>query len=125
MMQLAKGIGLAVLFFSANPILSAQVRGPEHVRLSPEVAQKRIVKHVNPTYTAEMRRNHIQGIVKLKIRVTKQGDVRTADLLSGNPELGASAMDAVKQWKYHPFVLNGNAVEFETTVDINFSLAGS
>jgi periplasmic protein TonB len=51
--------------------------------------------------------------------------VTSVRLDSGHPVWAQSAIDAVKQWKYKPFLLNGNPVIFETTVDINFSLAGS
>jgi TonB family protein len=122
-LQVVRLIGLAALCLCASPFSFAQAR-LQYVRLKPDFAQKRLIKKVNPHYSAEMRRNHLQGIVKLKIRVSKQGDVKAAELVSGNPDLGASAIVAVKQqWKYDPFFLNGDPVEFETTVNINFSLA--
>jgi len=72
-------------------------------------------------YTAEMRRNHAQGAVKLQIRLSEKGDVQSAQLVSGNRQLASAAIDAVKQWKYDPYLLGGVPIRFETIVRINFS----
>jgi TonB family protein len=87
------------------------------------VALKLLIKQVNPQYTKEMRRQHIQGVVKVQVFVSTTGDLETVRVISGDPALVSSAVDAVKQWKFKPFTLNGEPIEFETTFDINFSLA--
>jgi len=114
-------IGLAALtLFLASPFSSAQVR-PWGIRITPEAAQKHLKKQVDPVYTAEMRRNHAQGAVKLQIRLSEKGDVQSAQLVSGNRQLASAAIDAVKQWKYDPYLLGGVPIRFETIVRINFS----
>ena len=81
-----------------------------------------IVKKVQPVYPQNAKRAHIQGIVTLNAQIDKQGDVVKLDLISGHPELVTAAMDAVKQWKYRPFLLNGEPRDVETQVQVSFVL---
>jgi protein TonB len=64
----------------------------------------------------------IQGRVVLKVVISKTGDVVSLALVSGDPLLAPAAIDAVKQWKYKPYLLNGNPVEVDTQVTVNFTL---
>ena len=61
----------------------------------------------------------------LQAQISKTGDIENLQLVSGHPMLAPAAIEAVKQWKYKPYLLNGEPVEVETTVQVNFSLAGS
>jgi TonB family protein len=72
-----------------------------------------------------MRRNHVQAVVELKIWVSKKGDVESAEVVSGSPQLADAAIEAVKQRMYDAFMLNGEPVRFQTRVDLNFSLAAA
>ena len=60
----------------------------------------------------------------MKAIINKAGDVESLELISGHPMLVQAAMDAVKQWKYKPYLLNGKAVEVETQVTVNFTFSG-
>jgi TonB family protein len=82
-----------------------------------------IVKKIAPVYPAEARRAHIQGTVVLKVEISKSGDVEQIQLVSGHPMLAPAAIDSVKQWKYKPYLLNGEPVDVETRVTVNFTLA--
>jgi periplasmic protein TonB len=114
---------ITVLIFSSAG--AGQVAVPQRVRLSTALAEKLLVKRVNPDYPKDLRKKHIQGIVVMSVRISKQGDVIDVKLVSGPPALAPNAIDAVKQWKYKPYLLNGEAVEADTTVLVNFTLAGS
>ncbi len=92
-------------------------------RVSREEMQGLIVKKVQPQYPEEARKDHVQGIVLLKATINKEGDVENLQLISGPPRLAAAATDAVKQWKYKPYLQNGEAIEVETQVSVNFTLA--
>jgi TonB family protein len=92
------------------------------VRVSRGFAQSLIVKKVQPEYPQKAREQRIQGEVVLKIAISREGDVSKIDLISGGPLLVPAAMDAVKQWKYQPYLLNGSLVEVETQVVVTFSL---
>jgi len=96
---------------------------PEHaIRLSPFALQGNLIYRVEPEYPEEARENHIQGPVVLLVHINREGTVEELKLSSGNPILGQAAMDAVKQWKFKPHIINDSPVEMETTVTLNFRL---
>ena len=97
---------------------------PQRVRISSGVMQGLLTKRVNPAYPSDARDQRIQGVVLLTVIIDKEGNVSTADLISGHPLLAPAAIDAVRQWKYKPYLLNGQAVEIETQVQVNFTLLG-
>jgi protein TonB len=77
---------------------------------------------VTPAYPSLAKTARIQGHVLLAVIIGTNGSVQEVKLVSGHPLLAAAAMDAVKQWTYKPLLLNGQPVEVETTVDVNFTL---
>jgi TonB family protein len=95
---------------------------PSGVRLSENVAQGLLIKKVAPVYPPLARQARIQSTVVLKVRISKTGDVESVQLFSGHPMLAPSAIEAVKQWKYKPYLLDGEPVEVETNVTVNFTL---
>lgn len=97
---------------------------PQPVRVSGDVARTLLLKTVNPEYSKDLRKQRVQGMVTLSVRINKEGDVAGVTLISGHTALGQIAIDAVKQWKYKPYLLKGEAVAVETQVLINFTLAG-
>lgn len=94
----------------------------ERVRISRGVAAGLIVSKVPPIYPAEAKSARIQGTVVMKAVINKTGDVVSLELISGHPVLAPAALEAVKQWKYRPYLLNGNAVNVEAEVVVYFSL---
>ncbi len=95
---------------------------PVLVHLSESVAEGLVVKKVAPVYAPLARQARIQGRVVLKVRISKSGDVVKLQLVSGHPMLAPAAIEAVKQWRYQPYLLNGEPVEVETNVTVNFTL---
>jgi protein TonB len=79
-----------------------------------------IIKRVDPVYPPDVR---VQGAVILRAIVSKTGDVENLQVISGPPMLTGAALDAVKQWKYKPYLLNGEPLEVETVINVNFILA--
>lgn len=96
---------------------------PQRVRISSGVAQGLLRLKVNPDYPPDAREQRIQGVVLMKINVDIDGNVYAVQLVSGHPLLAPSAMEAVRQWKYYPYLLSGSPVEGEAQVQINFTLA--
>jgi TonB family protein len=96
---------------------------PHRVRVSSGVEAGLIVSKVAPQYPLEARDQHIQGVVRLRAIIDKEGNVSNLELISGDPTLGVAAIEAVKQWKYKPFFLNGVRVEVETQIQVNFTLS--
>jgi TonB family protein len=96
---------------------------PQPVHVSPAVMQALIREKVPPQYPADAKTAGIQGKVVLIATISKEGDVKNLQVKSGPPALAPAAIEAVKQWKYKPFLLNGQPVEVETGVNITFSLS--
>ena len=95
---------------------------PKKVRVSSGVAQGLLLSKVNPVYPDEARRNRIQGVVLLQATIDQEGMISDLQPESGPPELVPAAIDAVKQWRYKPYLLMGLPMEVETQIQINFTL---
>jgi protein TonB len=108
------------------PKLVATANAPapmlQRVSVSQGVSRGLLVKEVQPVYPQNARLVRVEGKVQLLATVTKNGDVSTLKILSGDPVLAHSAAEAVKQWKYKPYLLNGEPVEIQTEVTVNFKL---
>jgi protein TonB len=97
----------------------------QRVRVSQGVTAGLLVRKVQPDYPPLARQARIQGSVILKAVISKTGHVEGLQVVSGHPMLTASAINAVKQWQYKPYILNGQPVEVETNITVNFTLAGA
>ncbi len=93
---------------------------PGTIRISQGVSQGLLVKKVKPVYPPLARQFQKQGTVQLLATITKYGDVSKIQVLGGDPLLAKAAVDAVKQWEYRPYLLNGLPVEIETQISIIF-----
>ena len=111
--------GMFILGLSV--MCQAQVR-PQRVRISEKVSETLIERKVQPTYPEEARKRHVQGSVVMQAEISKMGEVESLKILSGDPLLATSATDAVKQWKYKPYLLNGWQVAVQTQVTVRFTL---
>lgn len=97
---------------------------PQRVRVSQGVSQSMILSKVQPVYPPEAKAARVQGSVVLGAIIGKDGAVQSLRVISSpSPLLEQAAMDAVKQWKYRPYLLNGNPVEVDTQITVNFVLA--
>ena len=96
---------------------------PKRIRISQGVIQGQCIRRVEPRYPKLALGARIQGVVQLKAIISKTGDVTELEVVSGHPILVPAALDAVKQWRYRPYLLNGEAVEVETNITVNFNLA--
>jgi periplasmic protein TonB len=107
------------------PIIPRGPASTEHtVRLS-HMSEGDLVHKVLPRYPALARSARIQGPVILQAMIGKSGAIENLRLLSGHPILAPAAIEAVRQWRYRPYILNGEPVEVETQITVNFSLAGN
>ena len=96
---------------------------PSRVRVSEGVARSLLIKKVTADYPELAKQARVQGQVVLQARIDKEGNVEDIKLVSGHPMLAPAAIAAVKQWKYKPYLLNGQAVAMETQIVVNFSLS--
>jgi len=92
------------------------------VSVSQGVSQGLLYKKVAPAYPPNALRMHVEGAVELQATISKNGDITNIKIVSGDPQLAKAASDAVKQWKYKPYLLNGEPVEIQTGVTVNFKL---
>lgn len=95
------------------------------MRLSQGVSKGLLTFRVEPTYPPLARQAHIQGVVVLTALIDKDGSIQNLEVVSGHPMLAPAAIEAVKQWRYKPFLLNGQPVAVETTVTVTFQLRGA
>ena len=109
---------------SSTPVAVPKVATPQKVRVSQGVAQGLLIHQVKPNYPALARQARIQGQVVLQATISKDGTIQNLHMISGHPMLAPAAIDAVKQWRYKPYFLNGEPVEVETQITVNFTLSG-
>src|SRR5262249_29992260 len=109
---------------SSTPVAVPKVATPQRVRVSQGVSTGLLVRKVLPVYPPLAKQARIQGKVLLQAVISKDGAIENLHLVSGHPMLTQAAIDAVKQWGYKPYLLNGEPVEVETQVEVNFSLTG-
>lgn len=81
-----------------------------------------MLKRVTPVYPADARASYIQGTVLLRAEISKTGDITDLELMDGPIELAGSAVAAVRQWKYRPYLLMGQPVAVSTQVQVNYQL---
>jgi len=101
-----------------------KVQTPQRIRVSQGVSEGLLVHQVRPQYPPLARAARIQGAVVLQAVIGKDGTIQNLHLVSGHPMLTQSAIEAVKQWRYKPYFLNGEPVEVDTQITVNFTLAG-
>jgi periplasmic protein TonB len=117
--------GPGVPFGSGNEAVPIAPPKPPVVRVirrGESVQESQLINRVIPTYPEIARAARIAGTVELVVLVGRDGRVLSLEVLSGNPLLVASAKQAVAQWRYHPAILDGEAVEVESRVTVNFIL---
>ena len=95
---------------------------PALINVSPKEMEQNVVTKVVPKYPVDAKKAHIEGKVVLDVVIGKDGSVQNLKVASGPKELRQSALDAVKQWKYKPFLLNGQPIEVATKVTITYTL---
>jgi len=96
---------------------------PQRVRISQGVTKGLLIRRVEPTYPTLARSARVQGEVVLSAIISITGEIENLQLVSGHPMLVPSALAAVKQWRYKPYLLNGQPTEVETTITVIFTLS--
>ncbi len=96
---------------------------PQRIRVGGNVQKANLIFQPKPNYPPLAKQARIQGVVKLNAIIDKEGTIQQLTVASGHPLLIPSALEAVKQWKYKPTLLNGEPVEVITQIDVNFTLS--
>ncbi len=110
---------------SSTPVSVPKIATPQRVRVSSGVIAGQGLSQPQPTYPPLAKQARISGKVILHALISKEGTIEGLTLVSGHPMLAPSAIEAVKRWKYRPYLLNGEPVQVDTTIEVNFNLNGS
>jgi protein TonB len=109
----------------ARPIMpAAAVPVSRPISIS-HISEGNLVRKILPTYPPLARTARLQGQVVLQAVINKQGIIENLKVLAGHPMLVPAAIEAVRQWRYRPYILNNEPVEVETQITVNFSLTGN
>lgn len=122
---LGPGVGIPGADRTGMPIEITHPEPPQHqapLHRSEGVMAAALIHKVQPQYTAIARAIHLAGTVYLRAIISTDGTVRQLEVISGNPLLANPALQAVRQWRYQPTRLNGEPVEVETFITVNFVL---
>ena len=106
----------------ANLPTSTDTKAGDLVDVPEEYADDQIIHRVHPAYPKHSQLKKLHGVVVLQAVVNKQGKVDSLQLISGDPLLAQAAADAVKQWRYKPYSHDGEAIDFQTRVTVDFEL---
>ncbi len=96
---------------------------PKRIRVGGQVQSAMAISRPNPVYPPLAKQARIQGTVRLEAEISKTGTIESLKVVSGHPLLVQAALDAVKQWRYKPTILNNEPVAVATTIDVNFTLS--
>ena len=97
---------------------------PARVWLVPTGSRMQLLNRVNPQYPPLARNDRVQGTVLLHAVIGKDGTIQSLSVISGPDKLQAAAFTAVRQWAYKPYLIEGQLVEVETVIQVNFTLSG-
>jgi protein TonB len=96
---------------------------PKRIRVGGQVESARLIFQPKPEYPPLAKMARIQGVVRLDAIISKDGTIQDLKVLQGHPLLVKAALEAVQRWRYQPTLLNGEAVEVSTEIDVNFTLS--
>lgn len=100
-----------------------KAKTPQRIRVGGQVEAAKAIFKPSPEYPPLAKMARIQGTVRLQALISKDGTIQDLKVISGHPLLVKSAIEAVSRWRYQPTLLNGEPVEVETEIDVNFTLA--
>lgn len=112
------------LSMRVSPTASSSSQKAAPLSVSPSVMADNRVGGADPKYPAEAKKDKIQGTVILDAIIGKDGTIHKLKVVSGPKELSKSAADAVRTWKYKPYLHNGHPVEVETKINVVYTLGG-
>jgi TonB family protein len=107
---------------SLNGLIPTEASRPSlaTLKVSQGVSQGLLIKKVQPRYPAAALAVHAQGTVDIEATIDKQGNVTSPKVLHGDPILAGAAVEAVRQWRYKPYYLDGAPVEIQTQITVKF-----
>ena len=117
--------GILGSFGDPSPISPPPVPAPTRTLPVSHWAEGNLIYRVQPNYPPLARQARIQGTVELRAIISRMGTIENLTVLSGHAMLAPSAVEAVRHWRYRPYLLNGEPIEVETEITLNFILGGN
>jgi protein TonB len=117
------GMGPASRPFAPPPPPPAKPEPPQRIRVGGNVQAANILSRTPPSYPPLAKQARVSGVVRLEGIIARDGTVQRLQVLSGHPLLVPAAVEAVKQWRYRPTLLNGEPVEVVAPIEVNFILS--
>jgi periplasmic protein TonB len=119
-----EGLPLAI-FGGTRPLLPIPATPSVRTFRTSRMLEGSLIRRVQPVYPSLARSARVQGSVVLSALISKAGTMENLRVLSGHPMLVAAAIEAVRQWRYRPYILNAEPIEVETQITVSFSLSGN
>jgi periplasmic protein TonB len=116
------GLGTVIGNIGTEPVRIVKALRPRSLNVSSGVAEGNLLEKILPQYPAIAKAARIQGTVVLQATISKTGMIQNLKVISGPPMLQQAAVDAVRSWRYKPYLLNGDPVDVETTINVVFNL---
>lgn len=117
--------GLPLTISGSRPVMPAAPVPTRPAFRKSSILEGSLIRRVQPVYPPLARMARIQGSVVLAATIGKAGTMEHVQAISGHPMLIPAALDAVRQWRYKPYILNGDAIEVETQITVNFILGAN
>jgi periplasmic protein TonB len=121
-MPITRFLALPALVLLAAFAVAQDNPPPKHLRVSSGVADSLKIHDAMPHYPRKAQEKGIQGDVLLQATIDIKGNLTNLKVVQGDPILVKAAVDAVKKWRYRPYILNGEPVDVDTTIKIQFYL---
>lgn len=112
---------MSIIANETGPSIVHPTPAPSNIRQS-VIMSGNLIHRVEPQYPASARALHIEGDVVIKAFIGRAGEIERVQVVSGHPFLARAAIDAVQQWKYRPYYLNGEPIDVETQITVKFVL---
>jgi TonB family protein len=119
----ADEVAVTILAPMSSPVPRAVSDTTGAIKVGGNVQSTKLVRQPRPVYPVDAKAARIQGVVRLSAIIAKDGTIKSLEVMSGHPILVPAAMEAVKDWVYQTTLLNGEPVEVQTVIDINFTLS--
>jgi protein TonB len=116
--------GVMGSMFGSGNAPKVQAAAPKKVNISAGVSTGLLIQKTTPVYPPIAKAARVSGTVVLQATISKTGTIENLKVVSGPAMLQQSALDAVRQWRYRPYLLNNEPVEVDTTVNVVFTLGG-
>jgi protein TonB len=118
------GSGVMGSMFGSGNAPQVKAAPPKKINISAGVSAGLLLQRTQPIYPPIAKAARVSGTVVLQATISKQGTIENLKIVSGPAMLQQAAVDAVRQWRYRPYLLNNEPVEVDTTVNVIFTLGG-